>query len=184
MQRSISIHYRRLPDRDRVFHQTLVAEREDYCVTLLDSADLEKPVLVDGRTVLEPGSPVVWFTYPGRWYDIGRFHLADGTFTGFYANILTPVRMDGDSWWTNDLCLDVWIGQDGAVQLLDEDEFHTAVQQEWMDERTAARACETAATLAASAAAGAWPPPHVHEWTLERAMSMLSSAASAEPASR
>ena len=39
---------------------------------------------------------MVWTTYRGDvWHDVGRFHLADGTFTGYYANILTPVGIDG-----------------------------------------------------------------------------------------
>src|SRR4051794_37728926 len=90
--RRVTIHYRRLPDRDEVFRQIVVAETGSYVVTLLESAPLRKAVRVAGRVVLEPGAPVVWITYPGRWHDLGRFHLADGTFTGVYANVLTPVR--------------------------------------------------------------------------------------------
>jgi predicted RNA-binding protein associated with RNAse of E/G family len=168
--KSVAIHYRRPPDREEVFHQRVVAETGEYVVTLLEEAALKRPVTVEERTVLEPGAPVVWFTYPGRWYDIGRFHLRDGTFTGVYANILTPVHMEPGRWETTDLFLDVWVGADGAVRILDEAEFEASVEAGWIDLATAAAAREHAETLALAARQGVWPPSHVAEWTLEKAM--------------
>lgn len=165
----VVIHYRRLPDREEVFRQRRVSDAAEWVVTLLESAPLKRPVEVAGRVVLEAGAPVVWLTYPGRWYDIGRFHLRDGTFTGWYANILTPVRMQGDHWETTDLCLDVWAGADGRVEVLDEDQFAEAVERRWMDSATAAAAREHAETLALAARQGAWPPPEARHWTLQRA---------------
>jgi predicted RNA-binding protein associated with RNAse of E/G family len=166
---SVEIHYRRLPDRVQVFRQAILEERPEVTVTFLESAALKRDVTAEKEVILEPGSPVVWFTYPGRWYDIGRFHLADGTFTGFYANIITPPRMDGARWETTDLCLDVWLGADGAVQILDEAEFQLAADSGWIDTATQATAREHAETLAHAARQGAWPPKHVLDWTLERA---------------
>lgn len=171
--RVVRIHYRRLPDRDRVFEQVLLEETPEYSVTLLRSAPVERAVQAGGRTVLEPGAPVVWFTYPDRWYDVGRFHLADGTFTGLYANVLTPVRMRGDEWETTDLCLDVWRGAAGGVEVLDREELEEAVANGWMDGRTAATAREQADSLVRAAHEGTWPPPHVEEWTLERSLRRL-----------
>lgn len=167
--RTARIHYRRLPDREQLFEQRLLDETPECSVTFVDAVALSRPVLADGRTILEPGAPVLWFTFPGRWYDIGRFHLTDGTFTGHYANLLTPVRMHGDEWWTTDLCLDVWKGADGEVLLLDEDEFDEARARGWMDDATADTALREAHALVAAAQDGAWPPPEVLAWTLERA---------------
>ena len=169
----VRIHYRRLPDRDRVFEQARVEESAECVVTLLESAPIPAPVTAGGRVVLEPGAPVVWFTFPGAWHDIGRFHLADGSFTGFYANVLTPVRMDGERWDTTDLALDVWSGVDGAVEVLDEDEFEEAVRNRWLDAATARRARAEADALAAAARAGSWPPPIAREWDLARAREHL-----------
>jgi predicted RNA-binding protein associated with RNAse of E/G family len=173
--RTVAIHYRRPPDREEVFHQRVVAETAEYVVTLLESAVLPRPVVVEGEVVLEPGAPVVWFTYPGRWYDIGRFHLRDGTFTGTYANILTPVQMQVERWDTTDLFLDVWVGRDGTVRVLDEAEFEEAVASEWIDAAVAAAAREHAETLALAARQGIWPPEHVHRWSLD-AVRRASSA--------
>jgi predicted RNA-binding protein associated with RNAse of E/G family len=170
---TITIRYRRLPVDERIFRQRLVAELPGCVVTLLEEAPVERPVLADGSTILEPGAPVVWFTYPGLWYDIGRFHLADGTFTGLYANILTPVRMRGAEWETTDLLLDVWLPAHGEPIILDGEEFEHAVTAGWMDDPTAVRARSTAASLAAGALVGSWPPPEVHEWTLDAARKRL-----------
>lgn len=168
-ERRVSIHYRRLPDRVQVFEQPVVEDAGEYVVTLLERAALRAPVTAGGRVALEPGAPVVWFTYPGAWHDVGRFHRADGTFTGYYANVLTPVAMRGDRWETTDLCLDVWLGAEGEVEVLDRGEFEEAVRNGWIDEELAARALAEAGSLEAAASAGHWPPAHVLEWDLARA---------------
>ena len=170
---TITIHYRRPPDRVQLFRQHLVHEDPEVLVTLLESAELPGPMIVDGRTVLEPGSPVVWFTFPGRWYDIGRFHRADGTFSGYYANILTPVEIAGRDWSTTDLFLDVWSGADGRIELLDEEELASAVSRGEVGEEIAARALATANDLLRKARQGEWPPPIVGAWTLERARAVV-----------
>lgn len=170
----VEIHYRRLPDRLQIFRQLVLEDAGDYVVTYLPAADLPKPVQAGGRIVLEPGAPVVWITYRGRWHDVGRFHLADGTFTGVYANVLTPVEMDGARWETTDLCLDVWLGADGDARVLDEDELAVAEAAGWVDAATAARARQESAELMEAARRGEWPPREVREWTLERAREAVS----------
>ena len=169
----VRIHYLRPPDREQIFEQRIVHERADVIVTLAESIELGDPLRVGGRAVLEDGSHVVWFTFPGAWHDIGRFHLPDGTFTGCYANVLTPCVIDGRTWRTTDLFLDVWRGADGQVELLDEDELEAAVGRGYLDARTAARARREAERLIRATESGAWPPPIVHEWTLERARAAI-----------
>ena len=166
----VTIHYRRPPDRLEVFEQAVVDDDGECVVTYLPSARVKKPVVVEGRVVLEPGAPVVWFTYRGDvWHDVGRFHRADGTFTGVYANVLTPVEMEGTRWDTTDLYLDVWRGADGEIQLLDRDEFDAAVKSGLLTPSVAERAFTEGERLVQGARQGAWPPAHVDEWTLERA---------------
>lgn len=164
--RTISIHYRRLPDREVVFHQRLVHESPDCTVTFLDAAQLAKPVMARGTVILEPGAPVVWFTYPGRWYDVGRFHLCDGTFTGFYANVLTPVVMQRDEWWTTDLCLDFWLGADGDTEILDEEEFAHAEQSGWITPEQSVAARITIEELARAARNLEFPGDREQRWDL------------------
>src|SRR5688500_19865100 len=107
----------------------------------MPATELARPVHAGDAVVLEPNAPAVWFTFPGRWHDIGRFHTADGRFTGFYANVLTPVRMRDGEWRTYDLCLDVWCGRDGGVHVLDEGERRTAERAGWVGGRGLARGC-------------------------------------------
>lgn len=175
--RAVRIHYHRPPDRTDVFEQALIEERPDVIVTYAPSAPLVRPAVADGRVILEPGAPAVWFTFPGAWHDIGRFHLADGTFTGLYANVLTPPEIDGPTWRTTDLFLDVWLPADGGPpRILDEDELEDAVAQGVLDGRTAERARAEARDLVAAARAGTWPPEVVRSWTLEAALERLGAA--------
>ncbi|HSH75213.1 MAG TPA: DUF402 domain-containing protein [Longimicrobiales bacterium] len=164
----VRIHYRRLPDHEQIFHQRVVLHRPDVIVTVTEPLEMEEPLRAGEVLLLEPGSRAVWFTFPGEWHDIGRFHLSNGTFTGYYANILTPPRIEGDIWFTTDLFLDVWLPARGAVALLDEDELEVALSEAHIDAETAGRARNEAERLLALAAAGTWPPSVAREWTLER----------------
>ena len=172
------IHYLRLPAREHVYRQVLVDDRADVRVTLARSTKLRSPLLIEGAVALEPGADVVWFTFPGRWHDIGRFHLGDGTFTGIYSNILTPPVFEvGEVWRTTDLFLDVWIpAAGGGATVLDRDEFDEAVEAGWIDTTTRVRALEEAERILEAADAGLWPPPVVEEWTLERARAAAGDA--------
>lgn len=166
----VRIHYLRPPDREELYVQQLVHETDAVVVTLLERTPLPRPIVIDGAPALEPGAPALWFTFPGAWHDLGRFHTADGTFTGIYANILEPVQFLGPrEWRAVDLFLDIWIGAGRAPALLDEDELEEALGQGWIDAPTGAAAREEAARLLRLARDGSWPPAVVREWTLERA---------------
>ncbi|MEJ2216776.1 MAG: DUF402 domain-containing protein [Gemmatimonadota bacterium] len=170
----VRIHYHRLPDRLDVFTQRLVHRSPDVVVTLLQETPMSSPLRVAGRTVLEDGAPVVWFTFPGAWHDIGRFHTPDGRFTGCYANILTPVRFLGpDEWETTDLYLDVFVDPDGDVSLLDSDELDAGLRQGAIEAGLATAAHREADRLVQLARAGHWPPPIVETWTLERVLESI-----------
>lgn len=171
----VQIHYRRIPDEERIYDQRVVLERDDVIITLSEPLGLDAPMTHGGRLMLEAGSLALWFTFPGAWHDIARFHGADGTFTGIYANVLTPPRFEGPEWYTTDLFLDVWWPADGAVLLLDEDEFDEAFGRGQIDPETARRAREEADRMVEEARHGNWPPPVVEEWTLERALDALSA---------
>lgn len=175
MIRPLEIDYRRPPDHRQVYRQELLVDRADVMISFVPAIALEQPMRIGGEVALEPGSPVVWFTFPDRWHDIGRFHTADGRFTGLYANILTPVTVDDPGtgvarWETTDLFLDLWRGAGGPPVILDEDEWEAARAAGHLDEATATRAWREARALLAAAREGHWPPPVVEEWTLERAL--------------
>ncbi|UCF20706.1 MAG: DUF402 domain-containing protein [Gemmatimonadota bacterium] len=171
--RQVEIHYRRPPDRLDVFTQTLVVDQSDCKITLHENPPITGPLHVAGLTIFEPGAPIVWYVFPNAWHDVGRFHLRDGSLSGFYVNLITPVEIDGDIWRMYDLCLDLWIDPDGRYQVLDQDEFDEAVDRLWIDRATARRAREELDRVIAQVRAGAWPPPVVRQHDLSRVRALL-----------
>jgi len=168
----VHIHYLRPPDRTTVFIQDLIHDDGRVKVTFARDLRFDPPLEIRGEPALETGSDAVWFTFPGAWHDIGRFHRADGTFTGIYANMITPcVFQPGGDWETMDLCMDLWIpaGGDGPM-LLDEDELDEAERKGWLGADLAGRARIEGRRLLDAARAGTWPPPVVAEWPRERAL--------------
>lgn len=183
----VQIHYHRPPDRTEVFIQRLIHDDPWVKVSYAEALGLDRPLVIDDQIVLEDGSDVVWLTFPGKWHDIGRFHRADGTLTGIYANILIPCTFQpGGNWYTTDLFLDLWIpaqtasgrpGGAGTPQVLDLEELREAEEKGWIRPATAERARSEADDLLAAARAGIWPPPAAHEWTRERVLSLLAASA-------
>lgn len=176
----VHIHYLRPPDRREIFTQKLLMDGEVVKVTLAENVPFDPPIRVHDQVVLEAGSDAVWFTFPHVWHDIGRFHRADGTFTGLYANILTPPLIrDGGVWETTDLFLDVWVSPRGVLSVLDEDQLEEAVARGWVSDTQARRAREEVEWIRREYEEGRWPPRVVEEWTLERARQASSSTSQA-----
>lgn len=172
----VVIHYTRLPDRLTLFQQAFVAREGDCTITLMAHTPVEKPVLVGEDAILEPGAAAVWFTFDDLWHDIGRFHLTDDSFTGYYANVLTPVRYTTPrEWATTDLCLDVFLPLSGEAILLDEDELAAAQSAGWVAAADAERARQEAAFILDASRDGTWPPPVVLDWPLDRARTQVNA---------
>jgi len=165
----VEIHYRRPPDRLDVFVQDLVVDRSELKVTLHDPSTVGTAISVNDRVIFEPEAPIVWFVFPNGWYDLGRFHLKDGTFTGYYVNLIAPPLLEDRTWTMFDLCLDLWIDPYGSFQVLDQDEFDEAVDRHWIDPPTALQARRELERLVTELRAGSFPPVIVAEFDLERA---------------
>jgi predicted RNA-binding protein associated with RNAse of E/G family len=173
----VEIHYRRPPDRLDVFVQELVLDRPDCKVTLHERPPLNTVLSLGDRVIFEPGAPIIWFVFPNAWHDLGRFHLKDGTFTGYYVNLITPPELQGHTWKMFDLCLDLWIDASGELQVLDQDEFDEAVDRLWIDVATARRARLELERVIAEVQAGRWPPQIVREHDLERVRALYRARA-------
>ena len=167
----VDIRYRRIGAPATVYRLLVLESRAEAVVTFQPRTPVDKPLVVNGMTILEPGSPVIWFTFPGKWHDIGLFHRTNGALTGLYANILTPVEfVDERSWSTTDLCLDVWVPRWGPVEVTDGDELDKAQDEGWIRKEPADRARAEATTLMQARRAGTWPPPETGAWSLARAL--------------
>lgn len=172
------IHYRRLPADEQTYRQPIVFESDDVIVSLTEPLVIDRDPPDGAGPMLETGSRVLWFTFPGHWHDLGRFHAADGTFRGYYTNVLTPPRLarsdEFTTWTTTDLFVDVWCPVRGGVMLLDQDELADALEHGHIDVELARRAKGEADWLAGLAASDEWPPRIAREWTLERALETLA----------
>lgn len=167
----VDIRYRRIGRPTEVYRQFVLESGPELVVSLQPRTPIAEPLVVDGLTILEPRSPVIWFSFPGKWHDIGLFHRTNGALTGMYGNILTPVEfVDGRLWTTTDLCLDVWVPRWGPVQLLDEEDLDTAERDGRIRKDLADRARNEAKALVHACHAGTWPPPVMAEWSLVRAL--------------
>jgi len=171
----VTIYYRRPPKREDIFVQELVSKTAEVIITFTEETPLSRPTAMAGdEVILEAGAPAIWFTFPGLWHDIGRFYLLDDTFTGYYTNIMTPVEFhDPLRWSTTDLFLDHWLSADGRPLILDEDEFDAAVDEGWIEPEIARRAETETERIHNAALEGAWPPPVVEEWTLDRVRAVV-----------
>ena len=162
------IRYFRPPDRHDTYHQKILHRSNDVIVSL-NSAAVKKPISIDGVLAVEPGAPIIWFTFPGEKYDVGRFHLCDGTFTGLYSDIMEPVRFVSETELEiTDLFVDVWIADGKAPTIQDIDELEEAVERGHITRAVADDALAEAQRLVQLYDNHSWPPAIVNEWPISR----------------
>lgn len=164
---TVEIVYRRPPDRIRSYRQELLRSEPDHRVTLLIRPPDAEELRVTEGIVLEGGASLLWFTFPGRWHEVGAFHDREGRLLGWYTNVIRPPRLMDARWEIHDLFLDVWQEPGGAPRVLDEDELREALERGWIDGSEAARAREECARVADRARARRWPPATVRRTPLE-----------------
>ena len=172
LPRVIHYTYTRPGKETVIYDHWLVIDEPDLKVLLMDSY-AGHPLLIDGTIVAEPGSSLLWFVFPDAWHDIGKFHLADDVFTGWYTNLCTPAKINEDQWSSTDLFLDHWIAPDGHQTWLDEDELNDAVTAGLLDVELCDRIADERRRIQTHLELGAWPPPVVLELDLQTARGLL-----------
>jgi len=159
----------RLPNRRTHFH-SLLLDANDERIILADRAHPSKPLHLNGREVMGHGYWMVWFLYKGQSWDVARFYRPDGTWTGYYVDVLEPMHWTGSNPATLepivDLFLDLWIAPDGSVLVLDEDEFEVAVREGVVTEVQREHAVRVLSDVRARIAAGSFPPNEVRRFLL------------------
>lgn len=125
-----TFNFLRPPNR-RVSIASRLLDATDDTIVLATELSPSKPLNYLGNIVMGVGYRAVWFLFKGRPFDIGRIYRSDGTWTGYYVDILEPVQWAGADPNTLkpivDLFLDLWIAPDGQYEILDEDEFEDAI---------------------------------------------------------
>ena len=135
---TVTLTYKRPPDRVNHFQQELLYLDDDVIVTS-QRVKPSSPIVQNGKTVLGDNFAVVWFVFAGLWYDVGKVYNLDNEWTGYYCDIMKPVKrrvnVAGklDCFEITDLFLDLWINPDGTYQIQDEDEFEEAIQNGAID---------------------------------------------------
>ena len=91
-----------------------------------------------GYAVFKRGDRLVETFYSDRWYNVfAVYNRDDGALKGWYCNVTRPATITDVLVSSDDLALDVWVSPDGAVTILDEDEFEALALND--GERKAAR---------------------------------------------
>jgi predicted RNA-binding protein associated with RNAse of E/G family len=110
--------------------------------------------------VLGDNFAVFWFVFSNLWYSVAKVYNLDNEWTGYYCDILKPVKRNVDAsgkpnrFEITDLFLDLWINPDGTYEIQDEDEFEEAVQNGAIDAELERKALEVLKALVAEVEAG------------------------------
>lgn len=156
---TVTLTYKRPPDRVNYFQQELLYLDDEVIVTS-QRVKPSSPIVQNGETVLADNFAAVWFVFTGLWYDVGKVYNLNNEWTGYYCDIMMPVkrRVDAtgklDYFEITDLFLDLWINPDGTYQIQDEDEFEEAVQNGVIDAELERKTWEVMKTLIAEVEAG------------------------------
>ena len=156
---TITLTYKRPPNRVNHFQQQLLYVDDEVIVTS-QRVRPSTPIVQNGKTVLDDNFATVWFVFTGLWYDVGKVYNLDNEWTGYYCDIMKPVKRSMDvngkleCFEITDLFLDLWINPDGTYQIQDEDEFEAAIQEGIIDAELERKAWEVMKTLIAEVEAG------------------------------
>jgi predicted RNA-binding protein associated with RNAse of E/G family len=157
----------RPPDRRYHFDSELLHADSDLLV-LTHTIEPSKPYVFRGEEVIGSGYRAIWFLFQGEPWDIGRFYRPDGSWTGYYVDVLEPVHWETEPELALspliDLFLDLWIAPDGNSAVLDEDELEEALRSGAITPPKAEQARTTLARLHADLRAGTFPPDRVTSW--------------------
>jgi len=178
---TITLIYKRLPDRINHFQQQLLYADEEVMVTS-QRIKPSSPIVQNGENVLGENFTAVWFVFTGLWYDIGKIYNLNNEWTGYYCDIMMPVKRpyletprirSGNSsnslhqeFEITDLFLDLWINPDGSYEIQDEDEFEAAVQDGVINTELAEKARDALNTLIVEVAAEKFPPQFVRKYRI------------------
>ena len=167
----LTFDFIRPPGRRVSMRSDLLQATNNMIVVATDLAP-SKPVEYLGEIVMNAGYRAVWFLFKDQPYDIGRVYRPDGTWMGYYADVLEPVRWNGSDPATLepiiDLFLDLWIAPDGRFEVLDEDEFEEAGVRGNITAHQIDHARRVLQDLVHATQRGSFPPAVVKEFLLRK----------------
>jgi hypothetical protein len=156
--------YTRPPDRVTEYRQELLLDLPRLKISRLEVAVEAEPLRI-GLAKVPPGGSILWFAFPGRWYEVAAVFDATDKLVGHYTNIVHPPDFAPGEWRITDLFLDVWQAPDAEPVLLDGEDLADALAVGAISATDADAARREADAVLASARAGRWPPREVRQWT-------------------
>lgn len=156
---TVTLTYKRPPNRVNHFQQELLY-LDDGVIVTSQRVKPSSPIVQKGQTVLADNFAAVWFVFTGSWYDVGKVYNLENEWTGYYCDIMKPVKRNVDvngklnRFEITDLFLDLWINPDGTYEIQDEDEFEEAVQKGAIDAELERKALEVLQALIAEVESG------------------------------
>lgn len=164
----VTFDFIRLPDR-RVSQPSLLLQATDDTIVLVHELSPHR-LEYSGQIVMDIGHWGVWFLFKGKPFDIGRIYRPDGTWTGYYIDVLEPVQWQASDPNTLepivDLFLDLWIAPDGKHMVLDEDEFEKAFTLGHLTSGRVGHARSVLQELVEAIERGEFPPAMVKHFSL------------------
>lgn len=166
---TVTLTYKRPPDRINHFQQQLLYVDSDVIVTF-QRVNPSSPIVQNGETVLADNFAAVWFVFTGLWYDVGKVYNLNNEWTGYYCDIMKPVKRsmnttgELDCFEITDLFLDLWVNPDGSYEIQDEDEFEEAIQTGAISSELAEKARDTLSALIVEVETGKFPPQIVQKY--------------------
>jgi len=148
------------------FDQEILKNDEDLKITLQVLPTSFPPARIDDATVLDAGCLLIWYIFPGRWYEIGLFFNQRDVFLGHYINLIRPPTFEVARWVVEDLYLDIWAPVDGSPMLLDENELDEAVTRGKLSVEEAVEVQELGHVMLTRATKRHWPKP-LRQWSPE-----------------
>ena len=161
---TITLTYKRLPNRVNYFIQQLLYE-DDKVIVTSQQIKPSSPIVENGVTVLGDNYTAVWFVFTDKWYDIGKIYNLNNEWTGYYCDIIMPMIRSSDTFEIVDLFLDLWVTPNGSYEIQDEDEFETAIQDGVITAELAKKARNALTDLIDEVTSGKFPPEFVNEFT-------------------
>ena len=156
---TITLIYKWPPDRVHCSQQQLLYADEDVIVTT-QHVKPSSPIIQNGKKVLGDNFAVVWFVFTNLWYSVAKVYNLNNEWTGYYCDIMKPVKRHIDAtgkldcFEITDLFLDLWVNPDNTYEIQDEDEFEEAIREEVIDAELEKKARNVMKTLIAEVEAG------------------------------
>jgi predicted RNA-binding protein associated with RNAse of E/G family len=165
----LTFQFVRLPDRPSTYEGDLLSA-DERCLVFTHTVNPAEPAYVRGEEIIGPGYRLVWFLFKDQPYDVGRFYRPDGTWAGYYVDMLEPVHWDGADPSTVrplvDLFLDIWISPGGTYSVLDEDELAEAEAEQSISPVQSTLARSTVQRLISEIDGGTFPPQIAQDFRL------------------